>query len=72
MPHTYTSSYPPGLSVNDGIKTFFETFYQTSDTPDAHEKYAGSFTKDATFVMGVKVGRGYDGMVPQKLFQMLF
>jgi len=44
--------------VEDGIKAFFEEFYKTSDTPDAHEKYADSFTKDATLVMASKKGVG--------------
>jgi hypothetical protein len=62
MAHTYKSAYPSNLPIDDGIKAYFEEFYQTSDTPDAHEKYAESFTKDATLVMGLKVGKGYDGM----------
>jgi len=62
MAHTYESAYPSGLPIDDGIKAYFEEFYKTSDTPDAHEKYANSFTKDATLIMGVKVGKGYDGM----------
>jgi len=44
--------------VDDGIKTFFEEFYNTSDTPDAHDKYADSFTQDATLVMASKKGVG--------------
>jgi hypothetical protein len=60
MAHTYKSAYPPGIQIDDGINAYFEEFYKTSDTPDTHEKYAESFTKDATLVMGLKVGRGYD------------
>jgi hypothetical protein len=62
MAHSYKSEYPPGVQVDDGIKEYFEEFYQTSDTPDAHEKYADSFTKDATVVIGSKKGVGRDGM----------
>jgi hypothetical protein len=61
MAHQYKSEYPAGLQIDDGIKAFFEDFYKTSDTPDAHEKYADSFTKDATLVMASKVGKGRDG-----------
>ena len=58
MPHTYSSKYPAGIQVDSGIKRFFEEFYQTSDTPDAHEKYADSFTEDATLIMASKKGVG--------------
>ncbi len=63
MAHSYKSEYPAGIQIDDGIKAFFEEFYKTSDTPDAHEKYADSFTKDATIVMASKVGKGRDGML---------
>ncbi len=61
MAHSYKSEYPPGVQVDDGIKAFFEEFYETSDTPDAHEKYADSFTKDATIIMASKKGVGRAG-----------
>jgi len=59
MAHTYKSQYPPDAVVDEGIKSFFEDFYKTSDTPDAHERYADSFTREATFILGSKraVGR---------------
>ena len=50
--------------MDDGIKAFFEEFYQTSDTPNAHEKYAGSFTGDATLVMASKTVVGTEGIEP--------
>lgn len=62
MAHSYKSEYPQGVQVDDGIKAFFEDFYQTSDTPDAHEKYVQSFTGDATLVMGIKKAVGSEGM----------
>lgn len=43
------------------LLTFFETFYAVSDDPVAHEKYARSFTADATLIIGGKRGKGYDG-----------
>lgn len=62
MAHSYKSEYPVGVQVDDGIKRFFEEFYKTSDTPDAHEKYSGSFTEDATLVMASKKGVGREGI----------
>ncbi|CZT50489.1 uncharacterized protein RSE6_11486 [Rhynchosporium secalis] len=56
--HTYRSALPPGTNLDEGIRAFFETFYKTSDTPDAHDAYADSFTEDADFVMASKKGRG--------------
>jgi len=58
MAHSYKSEYPAGVQVDDGIKAFFEEFYKTSDTPDAHEKYADSFTKDATIIVASKKAVG--------------
>jgi len=59
MAHNYKSQCPPGMVVDEGIKSFFEDFYKTSDTADAHERYADSFTKEATLILGNKraVGR---------------
>lgn len=61
MASLYKSEYPPNMLIDEGIVQFFETFYETSDTPDAHEKYAASFTKDATLVMASKKSEGRDG-----------
>ena len=62
MPHSYRSEYPPGIEIDDGIKAFFEEFYKTSDMPDIHEKYADSFTDNATLIMASKKGVGRDGI----------
>ena len=62
MPHSYKSEYPQGVEIDDGIKTFFEEFYKTSDTPHIHEKYADSFTENATLIMASKKGVGREGM----------
>jgi hypothetical protein len=61
MAHSYKSEYPPGVQVDDGIKAFFEEFYEISDTPDAHDRYADSFTGDATLVVASKKGVGRKG-----------
>ena len=67
MTHTYKSQYPPGTVIDEGIRTFFEDFYRISDTPDAHELYADSFTPDATLFMASKKGVGREGTVPPSL-----
>ncbi|KAF1938586.1 hypothetical protein EJ02DRAFT_383489 [Clathrospora elynae] len=49
----YTSEYP-AVEFDPAYKDFFEDFYATSDTPNAHEQYIGYFTKDATVIMASK------------------
>jgi hypothetical protein len=61
MTHSYVAETPVDIRLDDGIKAYFEEFYKTSDTPDAHEKYADSFTSDATLVMASKKGVGREG-----------
>jgi len=68
MAHSYKSEYPAGVQVDDGIKAFFEEFYKTSDTPDAHEKYADSFTGDAALVMASKKVVGREGTDPYHFY----
>lgn len=58
---SYASEYPD-MTVNPAIKQFFEQFYKTSDTPDAHQQYADSFTENATLVMASKTVKGRAGM----------
>ena len=56
----YASEYPD-LAFDPAYKKFFEDFYATSDTPDAHDKYVTNFTKDATLIMASKRAKGTDG-----------
>ena len=56
----YSSDYPP-LAIGPSIPEFFETFYQISDTPDAHESYADAFTEDALLIMASKQAKGRKG-----------
>lgn len=58
----YASEYP-SVEFDAAYKKFFEEFYATSDTPDAHEKYIENFTKDATLIMASKKVKGSDGML---------
>ncbi|TKA70184.1 hypothetical protein B0A49_02719 [Cryomyces minteri] len=57
---SYTFDLPSGVQFDAALKEFFEEFYAISDTPDAHEKYAQSFTKDAKVIMASKHVHGYD------------
>ncbi|EOA90222.1 hypothetical protein ACJQWK_07526 [Exserohilum turcicum] len=47
----YASQYPPSVAFDAAYSNFFERFYATSDTPDAHETYVNFFTEDATLIM---------------------
>lgn len=58
---SYTSDYPD-LAFSAEYMRFFQDFYRISDTPDAHDQYAQSFTKDATLVMASKRATGFSGM----------
>ena len=58
----YASEYP-SVEFDAAYKKFFEEFYATSDTPEAHEKYIENFTNDATLVMASKTVKGSDGML---------
>lgn len=60
MTSQYTSELP-SLPIDPSILQFFKSFYQISDTPDAHEKYVDAFTDDATLTMASKRGVGKDG-----------
>lgn len=61
---SYTIAYDKASAPSKAsdMVSFLEEFYATSDDPTAHEKYAKSFTPDATLIMGPKTGKGYDGM----------
>ncbi len=61
MGSPYTSQYPEGVVVPPAVVEFFQEFYKTSDTPDAHVKYADLFTDDATFILASKLSSGRDG-----------
>lgn len=62
MSHSYASQYPPNVPVNPEIVRFFETFYETSDTEEAHERYVHNFTTYATFILASKTAKGHKGL----------
>jgi hypothetical protein len=49
------------LDLDPDFKSFFQDFYATSDTPDAHEHYAKHFTDDATMILASKKVQGFKG-----------
>jgi hypothetical protein len=61
---THTAQYPTGVEFDPAYKKFFEEFYATSDTPDAHEDYVQYFTRDATLIMASKKVVGSEGSPP--------
>ncbi|KAK3068216.1 hypothetical protein LTR53_014403 [Teratosphaeriaceae sp. CCFEE 6253] len=54
----YTAEVSDDGLVRPEIRSYFETFYATSDTPDGHEKYAASFTTDAKLIMASNAVQG--------------
>jgi hypothetical protein len=65
---SYASEYPAGNDFDSDYKTFFEKFYETSDTPGAHEKYSKQFTQDATLIMASRKVQGRQGVYTLQSF----
>ncbi len=61
MDSSYTSEHPSGINIPPEALEFFQAFYRTSDTPDAHQQYANMFTEDATFILASKLSTGHGG-----------
>lgn len=57
----YTASVPSDNSLKPSIASFFEQFYQTSDSPTGHDQYADAFTNDAKLIMGSNEVTGREG-----------
>ncbi|QIW95471.1 hypothetical protein AMS68_000989 [Peltaster fructicola] len=62
----YAASVPADGSVSPAIQKFFESFYRTSDTGEAHEAYAEHFTKDGTLVMIADEVKGHSAIVQKR------
>ena len=60
MPSQYIPELP-SIPIDPSIPQFFETFYQISDTPDAHDRYVEFFTDNATLIMASKKVVGKEG-----------
>jgi hypothetical protein len=59
--NSYASQYPVAVAFDPAYTQFFERFYATSDTPEAHEDYVKYFTQDATLIMASKKVVGPEG-----------
>jgi len=57
----YQAAVPGDNLVKPEIRSYYESFYAISDTPDAHEKYAEQFTKDAKLIIASNEAVGRDG-----------
>ncbi|KAK3616363.1 hypothetical protein LTR56_026005 [Elasticomyces elasticus] len=62
----YSAEVPNDELVKPEIKSYYENFYAVSDTPDAHEKYASLFTKDARLIMASKGVSGRDEILEMR------
>jgi hypothetical protein len=68
---SYASNYP-AVEFDPVYKKFFEDFYRISDTPDVHDKYAASFTDDATLIMASRTAKGTSGIFTVSALFFLF
>ena len=57
----YKASTPSDGQVRDEIRSYFEKFYEISDSPESHERYSEQFTKDAKLIMGPNEANGRSG-----------
>ncbi|KAK0260557.1 hypothetical protein LTS09_004854 [Friedmanniomyces endolithicus] len=62
----YTAKVPSGDLVKPEIRSFYESFYAVSDTPDAHEKYATFFTQNARLIMASNEANGRDEILSMR------
>lgn len=58
----YNAEIPKDLSFDPAIYSFFQRFYEISDTPGLTNEYVDKFTSDATFIMASKRSKGSEGM----------
>lgn len=57
----YTASTPGDDQVRPEIRSFFERFFEISDTPSDHENYSQQFTQNGKLIMGPNESKGRDG-----------
>lgn len=58
----YSAAVPNDGQVRPEIKSFFERFYEISDSPEGHEQYADMFTNSGQLIMGPNAVSGRDGL----------
>lgn len=63
MTSQYIASVPSDGSIPSEIVEYFSKFYEISDSPAHHEKYADMFTADGTIVMASNRVQGREGKV---------
>lgn len=64
----YSASVPSDGAVKPEIKSFFEKFYQISDTPEGHENYADMFTENGTLIMASNKVQGRESELTYKSY----
>ncbi|KAF2207435.1 hypothetical protein CERZMDRAFT_107761 [Cercospora zeae-maydis SCOH1-5] len=62
----YSASVPADGTVKPEIRSFFETFYAISDTPDGHERYADQFTPDGVLIMASNKVQGRESIIKMR------
>lgn len=68
MTSQYIASVPSDGSIPSEIVEYFSKFYEISDSPANHEKYADMFTADGTIIMASNRVQGREGKVFFSLF----
>lgn len=63
MTSQYIASVPSDGSIPSEIVEYFSKFYEISDSPANHEKYADMFTADGTIIMASNRVQGREGKV---------
>ncbi|KAK4552461.1 hypothetical protein LTR86_010304 [Recurvomyces mirabilis] len=62
----YQADVPAGELVKSEIKDYYEHFYAISDTPEAHQKYAELYTKNARLIMASNEANGRDEILKMR------
>lgn len=63
MTSQYIASVPSDGSIPSEIVEYLSKFYEISDSPANHEKYADMFTADGTIIMASNRVQGREGKV---------
>lgn len=63
MTSQYIASVPSDGSIPSEIVEYFSKFYEISDSPAHHEKYADMFTADGKIIMASNRVQGREGKV---------
>ncbi|KAI0128849.1 hypothetical protein BJ170DRAFT_693661 [Xylariales sp. AK1849] len=58
----YDPVFPSSVAADDKIRTFWSTFFETSDDPSKNDDWVNYFLPDALLVMGPTTAKGTEGM----------